>query len=320
MKSIFALIVLTGAIGCASISPNTASRNPDGNVKKQAPGYYRFMVGDIEVTTLLDGTFPLKPADLLQGIKPAEIKKMLAAAYEHDAVVTSDNAYLINSGDHLVLIDTGMGAKMPSVGHMLENLKASGYNPEQVTDIFITHMHGDHVGGLTKDGKAVFPKATLWINKHDVDYWTSDDEAAKADAMRKATFADAKMQIAPYRASGHFKTFEGEKDALPVVTAHPAYGHTPGHTVYSIESKGQKLWLIGDLIHVAAVQFAKPSVTLKFDSDNKKAAKERAVYFNEVSKSADLVGGAHLAFPGVGHIRKAGAGYVFTPMSYGWGT
>ena len=288
--------------------------------KMPAPGYYHFMVGDIEVTPLLDGAFPMKPGEILQGIKAEEVNTLLNQAYEGPTVITSVNAFLVNTGTKLILIDSGMGTgMMPNMGHVIENMRAAGYKPEQVDEIYITHMHGDHIGGITANGKKNFPKAVVRVDRRDADYWLSETEAAKAtNPMLKSNFANAKVNVAPYKADGKFKPFDGETELSPGITAHPAYGHTPGHTVYTIESKGQKLWLLGDMIHVAAVQFPKPGVTLAFDSDTKAAAAIRAKDFAQAAKSNDLIAAAHLAFPGVGHIKKNGSGYIFMPLAYGW--
>ena len=133
----------------------------------------------------------------------------------------------------------------------------------------------------------------------------------------RARFEQAKASLAPYKASDKFKPFDGETELVAGVHAHPAYGQTPGHTVYSIESGDRKLWLIGNMIHVAAVQFPKPAVTLLFDSNNRQAAAERIKDFGIAAKSNDLIGAAHLSFPGIGHIRTAGSGFSFTPLVYG---
>jgi len=308
------LIAFTlGALGMLQVASAAAPQ-----IKKQAPGYYRFMVGDIEVTALLDGTFSMKPGDMLANAKPAEVTRLLAQAYEGPAVIASVNGFLINTGTKLVLIDTGTGKFMgPTVGHLLENLKESGYQPEQVDEIYLTHMHSDHLGGLTTDGKKNYPNAVLRADRHESEFWLSDAEAAKAsNPLMKSMFGNAKSVIGVYQADGKFQTFDGETELVPGVHAHSAYGHTAGHTVYTIESKSQKLWLFGDMIHVAAVQFPNPAATMVFDWNAKLAASERMKDFTQAAKANDLIGAAHLSFPGVGHIRKLASGFAFTPLAY----
>ena len=287
-------------------------------VKTQAPGYYRLMVGDFEVTALSDGTVKLPVRDLLN-TPPAKTDAALKRSFLSNPVETSVNAYLINTGSKLVLVDTGAaGLFGPTLGNMLANLKAAGYQPEQVDEIYITHMHPDHVGGLMAGSAMAFPNAIVRADKADADFWLDDAKMNAAPADAKGFFQGAMASLKPYAAAGKLKTFEGATELVPGVRTLPTHGHTAGHSVYVIESKGEKLMLWGDLMHVAAVQFEDPSVTIKFDTENKAAAKERIKAYADAAKSGYLVGAAHLAFPGLGHVRKVtGAkGYTWVPLNY----
>ncbi|MBC7955748.1 MAG: MBL fold metallo-hydrolase [Cytophagales bacterium] len=287
-------------------------------VKTQAPGYYRMMLGDIEVTALLDGILPLEPHKLLTNTTPAEVSALLKRSFHGDAVPTSVNAYLINTGSKLVLVDAG-AAKLfgPGLDQLHANLKAAGYQPEQVDAVVITHMHGDHVGGLIQEGRIAFPNATVYADKHDADFWLSAESLEKAPKEMKAFFQGAQLSLNPYVIASKFKAFEGDTEIVPGVKAIAAHGHTPGHTIYAVESQGQKLVLWGDLMHVAAVQFPKPAVTIQFDSDSKAAAAQRKKAFADAAKGGYWVASAHLPFPGIGHLRVDGKGYTFVPMNYG---
>jgi len=286
-------------------------------VKTQAPGYYRMMLGDFEVTALLDGTLDLQPGKLLTNTTPKEVSQLLARSFQGEAVPTSVNAYLINTGSKLVLVDTGAAALFgPGLDQLHGNLKAAGYQPEQVDEIVITHMHGDHVGGLIQAGKIAFPNATVHADKADADFWLSAESLEKAPKEMKMYFQGAQMSLNPYVSAGRFKAFEGGAEIVPGVQAVAAHGHTPGHAIYVVESKGQKLVLWGDLMHVAAVQFPKPSVTIAFDTDSKAAAVQRKKAFADAAKGGYWVASAHLPFPGIGHLRADGKGYVFVPVNY----
>jgi glyoxylase-like metal-dependent hydrolase (beta-lactamase superfamily II) len=286
-------------------------------VKAQAPGYYRMMVGDIEVTALFDGALPLEPTKLLTNTTPAEVTRLLRRSFETEPLPTSVNAFLINTGDKLVMVDAGTGTLFgPDLGSLVANLKAAGYQPEQVDEIYITHLHADHVGGLTAGDKPVFANAVVRADQHDADFWLSAANADKAPDELKGFFQMAKASLDPYIAAGRFKAFDGDTPLLPGIRAVAARGHTAGHSVYVVESKGRKLVLWGDLMHVAAVQFPHPEVTIQFDTDSKAAMAQRKKAYALAAKEGHLVGAAHLPFPGLGHLRRDGTGYVFVPVDY----
>ena len=291
-------------------------------VKTQAPGFYRMMLGDFEVTAISDGTVKLPMKDLLTNTTPAKVDAALKRAAIAYPIETSVNAYLINTGSKLVLIDTGAaGLFGPTLGYLLTNLKASGYQPEQVDEIYITHMHADHVGGLMTSGAGAaiaFPNATLRIDKADTDYWLSEANMNAAPADGKGFFQGAMASVNPYLAAGKLKTFEGGVELVPGIRSQATHGHTAGHSVYIVESKGEKLVLWGDLMHVAAVQFENPAVTIKFDNDVKAAAKERAKAYADAAKGGYIVGVSHVSFPGLGRVRAntGGKGYIWIPVNY----
>lgn len=309
------MAALAGSLLMLSFSPMAQAAAPQ--VKTQAPGFYRMMLGDFEVTALFDGTLDLEPKKLLTNTTQEQVGKLLDRGFEKDAVPTSVNGYLINTGSRLVLVDTGAGGLFgPTLGNLQANLKAAGYQPEQVDDVLITHMHGDHVGGLVQDGKLVFPNATIHAGQEDADFWLNKANLEKASAEMKGFFQGAMASLNPYVEAGKFKGMKGGTELAPGIKAVPAHGHTPGHNIYVVESKGQKLVLWGDLMHVAAVQFAQPQVTISFDVDSKPAAVERKKAYADAAKGRYLVGSAHLPFPGLGHVRAEGKGYVWVPVDY----
>lgn len=285
--------------------------------KAAAPGYYRVMLGDFEVTALSDGTVALPVDKLLTNTTPEKTLKALAKNHLTTPLQTSVNGYLINTGSKLVLIDTGAASLFgPTLGRLANSLKAAGYTPEQVDEVYITHMHGDHVGGLMNGDQLAFPNAIIRADKHDADFWLSQANMDKAPADGKGGFQGAMASINPYVKAGRFKTFDGDTELVPGVKAIAARGHTPGHSIYMAESKGQKLILWGDLMHVAAVQFENPEVTIGFDSDSKAAKAQRKKAYAEAAKEGYMIGATHLSFPGLGYIRAEGKGYVWVPVNY----
>lgn len=286
-------------------------------VKTQAPGYYRMMLGDFEVTALSDGTLLFPATKWLTHTTQAKVVQALARAYLKDPVETSVNGFLINTGSKLVLIDTGAaGLFGPTLGNLLANLKAAGYQPEQVDEVYITHMHPDHLGGLMAGDQLAFPNATVRADKHDADFWLSQSNMDAAPKDAKSFYQGAMTSLNPYIAAGKFKPFDGDTELIPGIKAKASRGHTPGHSIYVVESKGQKLVLWGDLMHVAAVQFAEPSVTIQFDIDAKAAALQRKKAYADAAKHGYWVAAAHLAFPGIGHLRPSGGSYTWVPANY----
>ncbi|MGR4893119.1 MBL fold metallo-hydrolase [Sphingopyxis sp. LARHCG72] len=290
--------------------------------RTQAPGFYRIAVGDFEVTALLDGTLPM-PADEVLHEPPQQTREALARSYLSVPVETSVNGYLVNTGEKLVLIDVGAGSFRdfgPKLGRLVENMRASGYAPEQVDEIYITHLHPDHLGGLTSpDGKMIFPNAVVRADREDASYWPDIANAVHESTDKKSYFETAASALAPYIAAGRFKPFVGGASPVPLtpgVQAQARHGHTPGHTVYMIDSKGQKMLFWGDVLHVAAVQFANPGITIAFDSDTAAAAVQRQVAFEEAAREGYLIAGGHLSFPGIGRLRADRTGYAWLPIGY----
>lgn len=297
------------------MAPLTQAGAPQ--VQTQAPGYYRMMLGDFEVTALSDGTVGLHVEKLLQGTTPKKVESALAKWRLGLPLETSVNGYLVNTGSKLVLIDAGAGGLFgPTLGKLVANLKASGYTPEQVDEIYITHMHPDHVGGLAADGKVVFPNAVVRADQADADFWLSAANLEAAPKDSKGFFQGAQASLKPYVDAGRFRAISVDEELVPGIKAVATHGHTKGHRNYVVQSQGQKLVLWGDLMHVAAVQFATPAVTIAFDTDQKAALAQRRKAFADAAKQGYFIGASHLSFPGIGHLSAQGAGYSFQPTNY----
>ena len=284
----------------------------------QVPGYYHMTLGKFQITALYDGPIALH-TKLLKNVPAQDVQRLLARLFvKGPEVQTAVNAFVVNTGERLILVDAG-AAKLfgPTLGHIVDNLRAAGYRPEQVDTILITHLHGDHINGLvTPEGQRVFPKAVIWSAQADNDFWLSETVAAQAPQEFQPFFKMSRDAAAPYLASGQWQTFTEDRELVPGVRSLDTHGHTPGHRSYLIESQGEKLVILGDLVHNHAVQFARPETSIEFDIDPKQAIVARKNTFALAARERLWVAGMHLPFPGLGHIRKEGKGFAWVPVEF----
>ena len=262
------------------------------------PAAHSFSVGKLQLTSLSDSQFVL-PNDVKTfgiGADPAAVSAVLrAGGAPTDRFTLSVDALLVHTGHHVVLIDTGLGPKMH--GSLLASLAEAGVKPTAVTDVLITHSHGDHVGGLVDaDGKPAFPKATIRMTSAEWAWMQSKSAPEVAKAI-----------------SGQVHTFEPGAQVAPGITAVELKGHTPGHVGYEITSGDAHLLDIGDLAHSSIVSLQKPDWGMGFDSDQAVGKATRATELKKLASDQELVFAVHFPFPGVGHIAAAGDGFVWQP-------
>lgn len=315
-----AAAVAVSALTMTLATAPAAHAAPPAQQKTQVPGFYRMMVGQFEVTALYDGYIDIDPK-ILRYTSAREVQSLLARMFvaATPGVQTAVNAYLINTGSNLVLVDTGAAACFgPTLGRIVENLRAAGYEPAQVDTVLLTHLHGDHACGLAADGKAVFPNATVHVDQADADFWLSEAKAAAAPKDAQPFFAMARAAVAPYQSAGRLRTYTGAgQEPVPGVTVVNANGHTPGHNGYLFTSGKDSLLLWGDIVHNHAVQLRRPEVAIEFDVDSPAAVRTRKRIFADAAKNKLWVGGAHMPFPGIGHVRREAAGYTWVPVEFG---
>jgi glyoxylase-like metal-dependent hydrolase (beta-lactamase superfamily II) len=280
--------------------------------RSQAPGFYRLMVGDLEVTALLDANDPWPEA--IDQLFPALSVKDKASLRQRTHAQPSNDfstiAFLVNTGKKLILIDAGGRGSMAGYGLLFDNLKAAGYAPEQVDDIYITHMHPDHVFGLADGKQRSFPNAVVHADAHELPQWQA--AAAKGNKTAQAIVA----KLAPYISAQRYQAFDGDTRFSPELKAVARYGHTEGHSFYVIESRGQRMHFWGDFVVNDKVQFELPDAVPPGEKDAAQGIALRNREFAAAARSDELIAGAHLAFPGIGRLRSLGLNYIWVSVDY----
>jgi len=309
------LVALAGSVVGSNPALAAAPQHHD-----QVPGFYRMKVGDLEVTALYDGSAVLDQHWLTA--KKMTMARVEKALHEDPHLLdVGDTGFLVNTGKQLILIDAGAGTWYGggALGRLVNSLRSAGYAPEAVDRVFVTHLHPDHVGGMTtQNGRRVFPNADVFVSKRESDFWLSQEIAANAPKDAQPFFQSAQAIAAPYIQAGKWHTFSGtepiaEVDGARFVSLH---GHTPGHTGYEFRSKGQTILFWGDTIHAQIVQLRNPDMTVVFDNDPAAAAATRNQLLPTLAREGVMIAGPHMPFPAVGRLRKEGNGYIWAPVVF----
>jgi glyoxylase-like metal-dependent hydrolase (beta-lactamase superfamily II) len=312
---------LCAALGVALLASGSMAQATPPQASQQVPGYYRAQFGAIQVTALFDGAIALSPKMLIH-FDPATAAALNQRSFvpsSADGLQTAVTGFLIHDGKNLTLIDAGTAACFgPGLGQIPNQLRAAGYRPEDVSTVLLTHAHPDHLCGvLNADGSMTYPKATVWLAQEDADYWLNPESEKTATDFFKPLFGMARNAVAPYQKARQFRRFS-TKDTLPNgIQLLPSHGHTPGHSSFLIDAgSGGKLLVWGDIVHYHAVQFAHPEASFEPDSDHQAAVVSRRKLMQQAAAAGWWVAGAHLPFPGLGHIRSEGDAYAWVPTEY----
>src|ERR1700726_1279841 len=312
----FAAVLLAALAGLVA-GPN-AALDAAPQHRDQVPGFYRLKVGDLEVTALYDGT-GVFDSHWLNGTKATMDGVVKALQEDPHMLDVVDGGFLVNTGKQRILVDAGAGTWWGggALGRLETSLRSAGYTPEEVDIVLLTHLHSDHVGGLTtQDGKRVFPNAEVYVAKAESSFWLSPEIAAKAPKDAQPFFQSAQAIAAPYIEAGKWNTFSGAEPIVDGMQLVPLPGHTPGHTGYQFASKGQNILFWGDIVHVLRVQLQHPEVTAMFDIDPAAAAATRHQLLPKLAREDVLIAGPHMNFPALGRLHKEGSGYSWAPVVF----
>ncbi|MEX3010870.1 MBL fold metallo-hydrolase [Hoeflea sp. TYP-13] len=286
----------------------------------QVPGLYRFTVGEFEVTAILDG-YLNTDSELISGYEETEARaahRTVRRPFTSTEMKIAVNGYVVNTGEKLLVIDCGTADFLgPTAGRFHDGLTGAGYRPSQIDAVLTTHLHLDHVGGLsTKEGEALFPDAELISNKSEWDFWHDDGARAQAPDAVKGFFDIARMMVRPYQK--RITMTEPGKEIVPGIEAISMPGHTPGHMGFLLTSGNESLLIWGDLLHFPQLQFAQPDWSVAFDVDQELARQTRAGLLDRAAADETPVLGMHLDFPGLGHVIRENGNYRYlqTPWQY----
>jgi glyoxylase-like metal-dependent hydrolase (beta-lactamase superfamily II) len=292
-----------------------APADPAGS--RQAPGFYRYKVGDIEVTAINDG-FAQRPLDgFIRNAELAQVQQALQEAFlPTNALPISFTTLVLNRGGRLTLIDTGNGdVGAPTSGTWTANFRAAGFDPAQVATVVISHFHGDHINGLRrKDGTAVFANAEVMVPAAEWAFWMDDSRMGQAPDAMKPAFQGVRRVFGPI--AKDVKPYEPNKEIVPGLTTVAAPGHTPGHTVYMLSSGQGRLMIMSDTTNHPALFVRNPDWSAVFDMDADQARQTRRRLLDMAAAERAQVAFYHAPFPATGYIAKDGDRFRFVPVQW----
>ncbi|AOJ33796.1 MBL fold metallo-hydrolase [Burkholderia metallica] len=302
-----------------NVRPVTAPLGNDGS-GELVSSRYAVRVGDVDVVLISDGVLPLPTSTMSTNASEADRNAWFDGRFlQRDMFDWALNIALVRSGDRLILIDSGVGDGFDyftRAGRSVMRLESAGIDLAAITDIVITHMHMDHVGGLNNDGvKAKLrPDVRIHVSAAEVAFWKQPDfsKTVMPEAVPPALRKAADRFVALYREN--FVQFEQTAEIAPGVSARVTGGHTPGHCVVDIASNGERLTFVGDAIF--EVNFDHPEWQNGFEHDPEGSVDVRLALFKEAAETGAMLAAAHVAFPSIGHVARDGDGFRFVPVTW----
>ncbi|MCA8218312.1 MBL fold metallo-hydrolase [Burkholderia cepacia] len=302
-----------------NVQPVTSNLGKQGSAEL-VPSRYAVRVGDIDVVLISDGVLPLPTSTMSTNVSEADRNEWFDGRFlQRDMFDWALNIALVRSGGQLILIDSGVGdgfEYFTRAGQSVMRLESAGIDLTAITDIVITHMHMDHVGGLNVDGvkSRLRPDVRIHVSASEVEFWKNPDFSKTVmpetvpPALRKA----AAKFVELYREN--IVQFDQAVEVAPGVSARVTGGHTPGHCVVDVTSNGEKLTFVGDAIF--EVNFDNPDWQNGFEHDPEGAVDVRLALFNEAAETGALLAAAHVSFPSIGHIARNGDSFRFVPVTW----
>jgi glyoxylase-like metal-dependent hydrolase (beta-lactamase superfamily II) len=304
--------ITAGASASVGISVANAAASPSNT---QVPGLYRYKIGDFELTALYDGVWH-RPIDdkFVRNADFADVRKALSDAFmPADRLATPFTTLLVNTGRKLVLLDTGTGGQIaPTAGALDANLAAAGVDPKAIDQIVISHFHPDHINGIKDaDGKLIFPNAEIMVPAPEWAFWMDEANMAVAPPGLRLSFLNFRRIFSDI--ASDVTRFEPGREVIPGISTVAAPGHTPGHTVFAVQSGRESLLVLSDTTQHPALFARHPEWQPIFDIDGDAAVATRKQLLDRAATDRMLVTGYHFPFPACGHIVKTTTGYEHVP-------
>ncbi|WP_137390049.1 MBL fold metallo-hydrolase [Rhodoligotrophos defluvii] len=279
------------------------------------PTVNRVKLGAFEITTVSDGSVvaPGPHPTFGANVGAEQVKELVEQNFlPADQMRNGYTPVVVNTGREVIVFDTGNGAeRRPEAGNFAQALVGSGISPGDVDIVVITHFHGDHIGGLMENGEPVFPNARYVMGETEFDFWTSPDRASGSTANGAAL---VQKNVVPLKEKTTF--VKGGDSVVSGITAIEAFGHTPGHMAFNIESNGQRLVLAADTANHYVASLQRPDWHVRFDMDKEAAAATRRKIFDMIAADRVPFTGYHMPFPAIGYVEKMDQGYRYVPATY----
>lgn len=260
-------------------------------------------VGDNQLWLLSEGDQKGRPSILI-----GATDQMLSEYMPEGTFPNACNAFLLKVGEEYILFDTGFGREL------FNNLETIGVKTEEIAHLFLTHLHGDHIGGMIKEAELSFPNAKIYLAKQEYDYWMGEAESGGSEEVWKRRSETQRRVLEAYSQSTiliepqPLPLPKGAKEVLKGVSAIESYGHTPGHTSYLITSGKDSLLIWGDLTHAMAIQMPHPEISVTYDTDPVEAAASRLKILDYLAKNKIKVAGMHIPYPAIGRVSEVKEG------------